>query len=296
MTRPDLPPAPVRVGLVGAGPWAALAHAPLLASDARIVLSGIWARRPEAAAGLAAAHRTVAAPTFDALLEGCDAVAFAVPPDVQAALAVRAARAGKALLLEKPVALDVDAAEALADAVGETGVTSQLALSWRYAPAMRSLLAEVQGVEAVGGRGHFLSGALLGGLFATPWRLEHGALLDLGPHVVDALDAALGEVIGVRAHGGDRWVGLLLEHRSGASSEVSLSGHAGLSPHRAGLEIHTVAGVVEVDAVASIGVEAAANLVGEFVATARGVPHPLDVHRGVHLQRVLTEATRQLRS
>ncbi|WP_410095188.1 Gfo/Idh/MocA family oxidoreductase [Streptomyces sp. wa22] len=44
---------------------------------------------------------------LDALLAASDAVAFAVPPDVQAPLAVRAAEAGCHLLLDKPVATTV---------------------------------------------------------------------------------------------------------------------------------------------------------------------------------------------
>ena len=108
---------PVRVGLVGAGPWASIMHGPMLAAGPETRLSGVWARRPEAAAALAADLGTVAAGSFDELLDGCDAVAFAVPPQVQAELGVRAAQAGKALLLEKPIALDLAGAQRLADAV-----------------------------------------------------------------------------------------------------------------------------------------------------------------------------------
>ena len=39
-----------------------------------------------------------------AFLDAVDGVAFAVPPDVQAPIAVAAARAGKHLMLEKPLA------------------------------------------------------------------------------------------------------------------------------------------------------------------------------------------------
>jgi hypothetical protein len=34
--------------------------------------------------------------------------------------------------------------------------------------------------------------------------------------------------------------------------------------------------------------------VDEFIRTARGVPHPLDVHRGVHLQYLLQAASDDL--
>ncbi|MGH9299977.1 MAG: Gfo/Idh/MocA family protein, partial [Acidimicrobiales bacterium] len=102
--------APLPVGLVGAGPWASVAHAPMLAAGPHTELAGIWARRPEAAEELARRHGTRAFGELDALLEACEAVAFAVPPDVQPELAARAARAGKAILLEKPLALSPSSA------------------------------------------------------------------------------------------------------------------------------------------------------------------------------------------
>src|SRR5688500_3335471 len=106
---------PVAVGLVGAGPWAARMAGPVLAAGPQTRLAAGWSRRPEAAAQLAARLGTHAAGSYEELLDQCEAVAFAVPPDVQAALAPRAARAGKALLLEKPIALDLAGARALAD-------------------------------------------------------------------------------------------------------------------------------------------------------------------------------------
>ena len=54
---------------------------------------------------------------LDELIAAVDAVAFSVPPNVQAELALPAAEAGRALLLEKPLALSVEAAERLVDAV-----------------------------------------------------------------------------------------------------------------------------------------------------------------------------------
>lgn len=287
--------APLRVGVVGAGPWAQMVHAPMVARHPHTTLAGVWARRPDAAAALAAAHDSTAAATFAELLDRCDAVAFAVPPDVQAEMAIVAARAGKTLLLEKPIALDLDAAERLADAVGHAGVGSQVVLSWRYSEAVRAFLAEVAASSPIGGRGHFLSGAALGGPFATPWRHEHGPLLDLGPHLIDTLDAALGPVVGVRAHGDpQRWVGLLFDHASGVVSEASLSARSGADPGQAGVEVHTEAGVIEVDATAAVGPAAMVAVVDELVATAGGTPHALDVHRGLHLHRILAAAVADL--
>jgi predicted dehydrogenase len=225
------------------------------------------------------------------LLERCDALAFCVPPDVQVDLAVRAAGAGKALLLEKPIALDVPSAERLAGAVEGAGVGTQIVLSWRYAAPIRALLARLASHPGLAGRGEFVNGAMLDGPFATPWRLRHGPLLDLGPHVIDALDAALGPVVHVRAHGRfDRWVGLLLDHDGGAVSEVSLSCTAALPTDRAGIEVYTADTRLAVDTTNVFDASATAALVDEFVATARHGGHPLDVHHGLRIQRIIGQA------
>jgi predicted dehydrogenase len=267
----------------------------MLASHPATTLAAVWARRLPAAEEIAGPYGAVAHDSFDRFLDDVDAVAFAVPPDVQAALARRAARAGKALLLEKPLALDLADAEGLVEVVQETGVATQMVLTWRYVPEIRMLLEAVARSTPMGGRGWFLSGSFLGGMFATPWRLEHGPLFDLGPHVVDLLDAALGTVVGIRAHGNRHgWVGLLLEHAGGAVSEVSLTGTSPVEPARAGVEIHTSDGLLEA---ATIGVSAsvATTIVDEFVATVRTrTPHSLDVRRGVHLQRLLAIAAGDL--
>jgi predicted dehydrogenase len=288
---------PVAVGLIGAGPWASMVHAPVLANSPETRLAGVWARRPDAAAELAAKHGTTAFDSVDALFDACEVVAFAVPPDVQADIAARAAGRGKHLLLEKPIALDLPSAQRLVDAVDAAGVRSMVVLSWRYSDAVRSFLETAASFDAMGGRGLFVSGALLGGMFATPWRLERGPLLDLGPHVVDLLDAALGPVTDVHASGDLLgWVSLQLTHESGAVSTADLCATSSLQPHRSSVEVYGRAGVVEIDCASAVGAAAFGTLADELATMVRtGTPHPLDVHRGLHLQTILDQAESQLR-
>lgn len=282
----------LRVGLVGAGPWAGFVHAPTLAAGPETCLAGVWARRPEAAAALAERHGAPTFDSFEALLDGCEAVAFAVPPAVQAELAPLAARAGKALLLEKPLADDVAGAERIADAVGEAGVGSLLVLTYRLQPVVEEYLAAARALQPHGGRGWFISGGFLGGPFATPWRLARGAVLDLGPHLFDLMDAALGPVVGVRAAGDPmRFVTVQLEHESGAVSDVALTG-AVAGGSKTGVEVFAPGGSLALDA------RAVARDDGEmrrrFAAAAAGEPHGLDVGRGLVLQRLVAEAEASL--
>ena len=288
--------APIAVGLVGAGPWAEMVHAPTLAAGPETRLAGVWARRPEAAAALAGRHGTVAFDRLDALYDACEAVAFAVPPGVQAELALGAAQAGKHLLLEKPIADDLAAAERLADGIGSAGVASVVVLSWRYADPVRRFLADVSKLRPIGGEARFLSSAFLGGPFQTPWRLQRGALLDLGPHVLDLLEAALGPITEIHADGAlGAWISLLCRHDSGVTSTAALSATTAIDPHRAGVAVFAEEGVTEIDCVAAVTPDAFARLRREFAEAVRSGGHPLDVRRGLQLQRLLDDAERQLR-
>jgi predicted dehydrogenase len=272
-----------------------MVHAPLLAAGPETVLTAVWARRADAAHALAARHGAEPAASVDELFDRCDVVAFAVPPDVQAELASRAAAAGRALLLEKPIAGDLAAAESLVAAVERAGVASLVVLSWRYSDAVRAFLADAGGFRALGATGRFLGGGLVRGPFQTPWRLDRGPLVDLGPHVIDLLDAALGTVVGVRATGDlRRFVGLQLDHGSGVSSSVVLSGHTPVDPSRAGVELYGPTGVLEVDCTSAVSEASFATLRRELAEVVAGAPHPLDVRRGLHLQRWLHEAEQQL--
>jgi predicted dehydrogenase len=290
---------PLAVGLIGAGPWASMVHAPTIAAGPETRLVGVWARRPEAAVEVAGNNGTTAAASVDELFDRCEAVAFAVPPNVQAELGIRAARAGKALFLEKPIGADVASAQRLVDAIDEAGVASQVLLSWRYTDATRDFLSDAADFGAIGGVGRFLSPGLLGGMFATPWRLERGALLDLGPHVFDLLDAALGPVVDLQASGRlDRWISVALEHDSGVTSTAIMSGHIAPDHFRSDVELFSTDGVLGVDLAAAVGPDAFATARREFVEHVRNgrTEHDLDAHRGLHLQRLIEQAEQQLLS
>lgn len=284
----------LRVGLVGAGPWATMFHAPMVAGAPGAELTTVWARRPEAAQALAERHGATVSTSYDDLLDTVDAVAFAVPPDVQATMATQAARAGKHLVLDKPLAFTLADAEQLAAAVDEAGVTSILLLRNRFEPEVDDLLTAVEGLRPRGVLARMLTGAALDGSdFATPWRIERGALYDIGPHTLDLVEAVLGPVVEVSGVGDPtRWSGVTTRHESGAVGHVSLSltvpgdtgGFRFEVVHDGGtLVLPELGGHDEDDVPRAI---MAAFLEG--VRTGRS--HPLDVHRGVVVQRMLHDA------
>jgi len=293
----------LQLGLVGAGPWARGFTASMLAASADADFVGVWARRPEAARELAAVHGTRAYDDLDELFEQCEAVTFSVPPWVQAQLAARAASAGKAVLLDKPVGGNLAEAEGLAEAIDSAGVVSQVILTNRYTDPMRSFLEAATQFDAYGGRASFFgNGGLAGTYFGTPWRIAEGGLLDLGPHVLDALDASLGPIRAIEASGDvHRLVLLECEHANHRVSQAALSAttnHAGALV----VELYGLEGRLHLDLTTRTQAQrdadsatAKARIVAELAACVRsGTDHPLDVHRGVYLQRLIDDAARQL--
>ncbi|MEU3218056.1 Gfo/Idh/MocA family oxidoreductase [Streptomyces sp. NPDC006971] len=295
-------PIPLRVGLVGTGPWARNTQAPALAAHPDVVLSGVWGRRPEAAEALAAAHGTTAYSDdtgLDELFGASDAIAFAVPPDVQARLAARAAATGRHLLLDKPVATSVAGAREVARAVEQSGVASVVFCTLRFAHATAAWIDEQAALDD-----WFTARAQwIGALYApdtaneyaaSPWRREKGGLWDVGPHVLSVLIPVLGDVTQLTAaRGRADTTHLILRHTSGASSTVTLALGAPVGAVGTEIELRGEQGVVTLprwsDAVGSF--RAAVDALVDSART--GEPHPCDVRFGLRLTELLAEAEEQ---
>src|SRR5215831_1049562 len=112
----------MRFAVLGTGHWATQTHARAIADHPDAELVAVWGRDLAKARAAAAPYGAVAHDNVDDALSNVDAVAIALPPDVQAALAVRAAAADRHLLLDKPLALTVPAADEVVDAVAAGGV------------------------------------------------------------------------------------------------------------------------------------------------------------------------------
>lgn len=215
----------MRFGLLGTGHWAAEAHAPALVAAPDVTLAGVWGRSPEKAAQLAQRYCTRSYEDVDALLADVDAVAIALPPDVQAPLAVRAARAGKHLFLDKPVALTTAAADEVVDAVDAAGVRSVVFFTSRFKPAVVDFLRDAVATGGWAGARATMLGSLAGGPYeASVWRQQYGGLWDVGPHALSILLPVLGPVVRVTAAAGPhQTTTVLLTHESGAVSTMALS-------------------------------------------------------------------------
>ncbi len=289
----------MRFGLVGTGYWARTVHGAGLAAHPDVELAGVWGRDPAKTSAAAAELATAAAASFDELLDGVEAVAFAVPPTAQAPLATRAAGYGRHLLLDKPTALDPAAAHALADAATEAGVGSVVFFTSMFDPGRRAWTAEVRAAGDWDGAIGFWMGSIdsPGSPYSTStWRREHGSLWDSLPHAVSLLEATLGPVEAVTARGGHRdTVHLLTAHPGGATGTTTGSLLTPEGAQRHDFDVWGPRGTRSLPEDLSVQTSyrvAIDELVAQVSSARPG--HPYDVRYGAHVVDVLADAQRQV--
>lgn len=137
----------IGLGIIGTGKHGAryLAHA---ADVPGVRLTAICRRDRAAGERQADAHGCRYHPDPAALIAdpAVDAIVLVVPPTANVALATAAARAGKALLIEKPLAPTVADCRAIADAVARAGVTAMVAHTLRFNSVVRALRSALSSI------------------------------------------------------------------------------------------------------------------------------------------------------
>jgi predicted dehydrogenase len=282
------------VGLAGAGPWARRFTAPILAAGPETRLGGVWSRTASSAQRLAARHGVPAFDRYEDLVEACEAVACAVAPAAQVDLAVEAARRGRAVLLEKPIADTLDRARYLTDAVGDAGVGSLVVLTLRLDGSFDAFADACRAVRPSAAWAWWRSDAFTAAAATSPWRAEAGMVLDVGPHVASIVEPVLGPVVAVAGTRRDpATVALSFRHDDGVSSAVLAGTEAG--GHDVGLGVSGAGGGLTYVPGPGDGSARAAGLRQGLVAAARGTgAADLDVRYGLHVQAVVDAAERAL--
>lgn len=131
-----------------------------------------------------------------------DLVDVSTPGDSHAAIAIAAARAGKAVLCEKPLANSVRDAEAMLAAVRKAGVVHMLCHNYRRAPAValaKKMIDAGELGEIYHYRGTYLQDWILDPKLPLYWRFDKkvagsGALGDIASHSLDLGRFLVGEI------------------------------------------------------------------------------------------------------
>lgn len=134
-----------------------------------------------------------------------DIIDIATPNDSHAEIAIAAAKAGKHIFCEKPIARTTEEAKAMLEAVEEAGVVNMLAFNYRRTPAIT--LAKKFIDEGAIGKIQTFRGTYLQDWSADPnvslsWRFQKniagtGTLGDIGTHVIDIARYLAGDIVEV---------------------------------------------------------------------------------------------------
>lgn len=230
---------PVRIGLVGCGAISTQ-HIEAIHALEGTVLVGVVSASADRARSVGERIDVPWSTRLEDLLERDDveAVSVLTPSGLHAAQALAALRAGKHVLVEKPVALTVADAEAVVAAGRQRGLVVATVSQRRFEPAVRATKAAVDE-----GRLGALALIIAEGLYHRPqsyydsaaWRgtrdLDGGVLMNQAIHTVDLV----------------RWIG---------GPVASVVGHVATIAHR-----------IEAEDTASVSLRFASGALGSIVAT-----------------------------
>jgi len=132
----------LRIGVAGAGHFGRF-HTLKVAASQRATLSGVYDRDPERAATVAK-EVGVTACGFAELLAVSDAIVVAAPAEAHFELAGAALRAGKHVLVEKPIAATLEEADGLAALATERGLVLQVGHLLRYSAEHKAISERMQ--------------------------------------------------------------------------------------------------------------------------------------------------------
>ncbi len=191
----------IQIGVVGCGAVTARYHLPALRRVAGARVAALADPALERARILAAQFgvpRAVA--DFQEMLDGVDAVVLALPHHLHATIGIAALRAGKHVLMEKPLANTVADCDALIAAARENGRVLAVAQVRRYLPAVRAvrdwlsagLLGDIAAFEVEEGGVYRWPAA--SDFFFRRETAGGGVFMDTGAHVLDMLRCWLGDL------------------------------------------------------------------------------------------------------
>ena len=205
-----------KIGIAGLG-WAASGHIPAFCANPDCEVVAACSAKDAAAARAMCGSDIAVYEDFDAMLKhpGLEVVDICTPHHMHAPMAIKAAQAGKHLMIEKPMATKYEDLLAMRDAVAKAGVFSTVYFELRFIPHM-TLVKSVMAQGLLGKVHHFEVDYYHG---IGPWYGQHAwnvkkeigvsALITAGCHALDAMlyfaDRDVDEVFGYSTKSSAEW-------------------------------------------------------------------------------------------
>jgi predicted dehydrogenase len=185
------PSTPLRFGILGAARIAPMALIQPARKVAEAQVVAVAARDGAKARAFATRHGIPRVhDSYDALLADpeLDAIYNPLPNGLHCEWTIRALRAGKDVLCEKPIASNASEAQQMADVARETGRVLVEAFHWRYHP-LANRVKELLASGAIGAPRHYEATlafpiGMMRNDIRWSWDLAGGALMDAGCYTV----------------------------------------------------------------------------------------------------------------
>ncbi|WP_085524690.1 Gfo/Idh/MocA family protein [Tuberibacillus sp. Marseille-P3662] len=131
-----------------------------------------------------------------------DVIDIVTPNHTHAEIAIAAAEAGKHIITEKPLALTLEEARRMYEAVKKANVVHMVSHNYRFAPAVqyaKQLIAAGRLGKIYHVRANYLQDFIMDPDFPLVWRLKKeaagsGALGDIGAHSIDLIRFLVGDI------------------------------------------------------------------------------------------------------
>lgn len=228
---------PLRVACVGMGWWSdVLADA--MKRSGKFEIASCYTRSDEKRQAFAKKYGCAAAPSYEAILgdKAIEAIVNTTPNNVHRETTCAAARAGKHVFLDKPIANTIADARALTDACLNAGVVLALGYQRRKESHFRWIRKQIDdGIfgKLVNAEAN-ISRDRLGQFQLGSWRytaegMPGGVMLQIGIHYTDVLEYLMGPIKAVRGSLAQLVLpgenpdiaSLIMEHENGALSTLN---------------------------------------------------------------------------
>lgn len=179
----------VKVGIISMAHMHGRSYARILKSLPQVEFVGIYDRDAERREKYAKEFEVRSFATLEDLLSEVDAVSICSENSLHAKYTIKAARAGKHVLCEKPLATTMQDAQAMVDVCAEQGVILQTAFPIRFSTPVEEAKKIIESgtlgkIVAINGTNH---GRMPGGWFLDQELAGGGAVFDHTVHVTDIM-------------------------------------------------------------------------------------------------------------
>ncbi|ONK21509.1 Gfo/Idh/MocA family oxidoreductase [Siminovitchia sp. FSL H7-0308] len=193
----------IQVGIIGCGTIAKIRHLPECRDNEHVTIFGVCDVNEERVQKFARTYRTKAFANYEDMLNdpALDAVIISLPHHLHAPAAIYAARAGKHILVEKPIATNLNDACAIVETAKANGVKLMVAHNQRFVPShkqAKKLIAEraigrIYSFQATFGHSGPEQWSIDGNdcFYTQPKQEGFGVLGDLAIHKIDLIQFLL---------------------------------------------------------------------------------------------------------